>query len=298
LQSTTLNISTVTGLRRMLETREPILIHDVTQDVEWVYSRPEHHWIRSYIGTPIIVRDAVIGFLNAMSRKPNLYNQILAAHLQAFSHYAATAIENARLYKQAQEEIAKRITIEDELRNHQDHLEELVKRRTAEIHRLAITDVLTGLFNRRHLFSLGEQAIKNAKRYQSPLTAMMIDIDHFKQINDTYGHAAGDEALRKLAHQIRRSLRTADIPGRYGGEEFIILMPETDLASGHKIAERLLKMARKVRISNNQTAFGFTISIGLAEQLQANTQTLDQLVDQADKALYKAKQSGRNQVVM
>jgi diguanylate cyclase (GGDEF)-like protein len=127
---------------------------------------------------------------------------------------------------------------------------------------------------------------------------MMIDIDYFKKINDTYGHAAGDEALRKLADQIRQALRTTDILGRYGGEEFVVLMPETDLASGHKIAERLLHMVRELNIRSDKTEFGITISVGLAEQSQANAQTLDDLIDQADKALYTAKQSGRNQVVL
>jgi diguanylate cyclase (GGDEF)-like protein len=298
LQSTTLNVSTVIGLRRMYETRQPILILDATQDLEWIYSRPEHHWIRSYIGAPIILRDTVVGFLNAMSGKPNLYNQALAERLQAFANHAANAIENARLYKQAQEEIAERIKIEDELRHHRDHLEELVKERTAEVHRLAISDPLTGIFNRRHLISLGKRAINHAKRYSHSLAAMMIDIDYFKKINDTYGHAAGDEALRKLADQIRQALRTTDILGRYGGEEFVVLMPETNLANGHKIAERLLHMVRELRIGSDKTEFGFTISVGLAEQSQIQAQTLDELIDQADKALYTAKQSGRNQVVI
>ncbi|MBK7319415.1 diguanylate cyclase [Candidatus Villigracilis affinis] len=298
LQSTTLNVSTVIGLRRMYETRQPILILDATHDSEWIYSRPEHNWIRSYIGAPIILRDTVVGFLNAMSGTPNLYNQVLAERLQAFAYHAAIALENARLYKQAQEEIAERIKIEDELLHHRHHLEELVKERTREIHRMAITDPLTGIFNRRHLISLGERAINHSKRYSHTLTAMMIDIDYFKKINDTYGHAAGDEALRKLADQIRQALRTTDILGRYGGEEFVVLMPETDLASGHKIAERLLHMVRELNIRSDKTEFGITISVGLAEQSQANAQTLDDLIDQADKALYTAKQSGRNRVVL
>ena len=296
LQDTTLNISDVAGLRRMCETRQPVLIFDVAQDLEWVYSRPEHHWIRSYIGAPIIIRDSVVGFLNVMSGTPNLYNQALAERLQAFVHYAATAIENARLYQQAQEEIAERIKAEEELRHHRDHLEELVKERTADIHRLAITDSLTELFNRRHLISLGERAINLAQRYHHPLVAMMADLDHFKKINDTYGHAAGDEALRKLAAQIRQVFRSTDILGRYGGEEFVVLMPETDIVSGHKIAERLLHLTQGVSISSDKIEFGFTISIGLAERSQTNARTLDQLIDHADSALYNAKQSGRNRV--
>jgi diguanylate cyclase (GGDEF)-like protein len=239
----------------------------------------------------------VVGFLNANSAIPNLYNQTHAERLRAFAHHAATAIENARLYQQAQEEITERIKVEEELRRHRDHLEELVKERTAEVHRLAITDSLTDVFNRRHLMELGNRALNQAQRYHHPLAAIMLDIDHFKKINDTYGHAAGDEALRKLAEQLRKNLRSVDILGRYGGEEFVILMPETSLQTARQSAERLLTDIRALRIDAPQITFGFTASIGVAELNLASQQTIDALIARADQALYDAKQAGRDRVV-
>lgn len=133
LHTITLNISEVAGFQQMLASQRPLAIPDVTEDPTWVYSRPEHRWIRSYVGVPIVVREAVTGFLNVMSATANMYDQTHAAQLQIFAYHAATAIENAQLYRQAQEEIAERIKVEEELRRHRDDLETLVQEQTAEI---------------------------------------------------------------------------------------------------------------------------------------------------------------------
>lgn len=297
LDTIKLNINEVVGLRQMIETRQPILIPDVTQDPTWIYSRPEHRWIRAYIGTPIITPRNIVGFLNTMSATPNMYDRTHVNRLQVFAHHAAIAIENARLYRQAQEEIAARIAVEEELRHHRDHLEELVKERTAEIARLAITDPLTGLFNRRHLMELGVQAFNQARRYQRPLTVMLIDMDHFKWINDTYGHEKGDETLQKLAGLLQRSLRTVDTLGRYGGEEFVILMPETEIHAAQQMAERLRADLHDLYIPVPDGELHLTASLGLAEYHPVYTQTLNELINLADQAMYKAKQAGRDRVV-
>jgi diguanylate cyclase (GGDEF)-like protein len=126
---------------------------------------------------------------------------------------------------------------------------------------------------------------------------MMLDIDHFKTINDTYGHAAGDDALRKLADQLHHGLRSSDILGRYGGEEFVVLMPETNLQIACHSAERLLAGIRELRVGTAQTEFGFTASIGVVELDQAQPQTIDSLIARADIAMYAAKQAGRDRVV-
>jgi diguanylate cyclase (GGDEF)-like protein len=296
LTSTTLNVAEAAALRQMRETRKPVIISDVRQDPTWVYSRPEYTWIRSYVGAPIIIHDQVVGFLNANSATLEKYDQTAAERLQAFAAHAATAIENARLYQQAQQEIAERIKVEEELRRHHDHLEELVKERTAELHRLAITDPLTEVFNRRHLFVLSEQAFQQAQRYRHPLAALMIDLDHFKQINDRHGHAVGDQALRKLAASLQSNLRATDILGRYGGEEFVVLMPETDLATARQTAERLCANIRALQVETAQGEISFTASIGVATLHAANDATIDVLIQRADQAMYAAKQGGRNQV--
>jgi diguanylate cyclase (GGDEF)-like protein len=143
---------------------------------------------------------------------------------------------------------------------------------------------------------LGTQAMHQSLRYGHPLTAMMIDIDHFKQINDAYGHATGDTALSLLADQLRKSVRSADIIGRYGGEEFVILMPETGMQTAQQLAERQLVSIRSMRIKENGSEFSITISIGLTELDHANHQTIEDLIAQADRAMYTAKQNGRDRV--
>jgi len=127
------NVADVAGLRRMQQTGQPVVIPYVERDEEWVYSRPEHAWIKSYAGTPICVRDRVIGFLNVNSAIPGFFSQDDAEHLEAFAHHAAIAIENARLYDQAQQELAERVRAQEELLKHRDHLEELVAERTTEL---------------------------------------------------------------------------------------------------------------------------------------------------------------------
>jgi diguanylate cyclase (GGDEF)-like protein len=282
----------------MIETRLPIIVSDVSRDPAWVYSRPEHHWIQSYVGAPIITQGTIAGFLNVISATPNMYDQTHADRLLAFAYHAAIAIENARLYRQAQAEIKARIAAEEELCRHRDHLEELVKERTAEIRRMAITDSLTQLFNRRHLMELGVQSVNYAHRYQRSLTAMMIDIDHFKQINDAYGHAAGDETLRQLAGLLQRTFRSADVVGRYGGEEFVVLTPEIGLRDAQRVAERFMTELRALRVVVPNGEIGITASLGIAEYDPACMTTLDELINLADQAMYAAKQSGRDRVVV
>jgi diguanylate cyclase (GGDEF)-like protein len=326
LTSIALNPNSVTGLRRMYETHQPIVIPDVAQDPTWVYSRPEHHWIRSYVGVPIIARDMVVGFLNAMSATPNLYNETHAERLHAFAHHAATAIENARLYRLAQEEIAERTKVEEELRRHRNHLEELVKERTAELtttlvqtellnHQLqaeslarqraqeelrlmAITDELTGVNNRRQLSALGQQAFRHACRYHRTLTALMVDADYFKNINDTFGHAVGDEVLKLLANYLQQNLREADILSRYGGDEFVVLMPETDLEIAQEVASRLLAGICDLALETVKGQVKFTVSLGVAILMPGVDRSVDDLVDHADQAMYAAKQAGRSQVAI
>ncbi|MBM3129654.1 MAG: diguanylate cyclase [Chloroflexi bacterium] len=296
LTTTTLNVVNAASLQQMRATRQPIVIPDVAQDKTWKSARPEHSWIRAYVGAPIIIQDQVVGFLNANSATVNAYTTIDAERLQTFACHAAIAIENARLYQQAQQEIAERIKAEDALRHQRDHLEEIVKERTAELHRLAITDPLTETFNRRHLFILGEQAFQHAQRYRHPLAALMIDLDHFKRINDRYGHAIGDQALKKLAAYLQSSLRAADILGRYGGEEFIALLPETDWETARQSAARLCQGIRALTIDTARDPLRFTVSIGVVAIEHVRDATLDALIQRADQAMYAAKQAGRDQV--
>lgn len=325
LDTIRLNVMEVSGLRSMIESGQPLLIPDVTRDAAWVYSRPEHTWIRSYIGAPIRAQERIIGFMSVLSATPQAFDLRDAENLQEFSHHAAIALTNARLHQAVQRELEERFRVEKELLLHRTRLEELVDERTSaltksleksetlnrqlqleirarrqaeeNLHWLAITDPLTEAFNRRHLWLLGEQVMKQARRYRRVITVIMLDADHFKAINDTHGHAVGDEVLIHLVAFLRASLRQVDVLARYGGEEFIVLMPETTLETGLLVAERLLTGVRQLVLEAPTGKVTFTVSIGVAVWRPGDSHSLEALINQADQAMYAAKQAGRNQVM-
>jgi diguanylate cyclase (GGDEF)-like protein len=194
--------------------------------------------------------------------------------------------------KELRQEIELRKTTEESLRQS----EELYRQ-------LAITDPLTGIFNRRHFYQLANSELQRTCRYCRPLAVMMIDIDYFKRVNDTYGHGIGDQVLQALAGLVRTALRTIDIFARYGGEEFIVLLPETNPRTVKPIAERLCRKIDETPLPIELNHINITISVGAsafdpAAQLlpSSKTGTLDKLIDLADKALYEAKRAGRNRV--
>jgi diguanylate cyclase (GGDEF)-like protein len=194
--------------------------------------------------------------------------------------------------KELRQEIELRKTTEEALR------------RSEELYRqLAITDPLTGIFNRRHFYQLSESELQRTYRYGRPLAVLMMDIDYFKRVNDSYGHAIGDQVLQALASLVVEILRAIDIFARYGGEEFIVLLPETDLKAVRPIAERLRRKIAEMRVPIESDHINITISVGASAfdpsgRLfpASQTATLDQLIDLADKALYEAKKAGRNRV--
>lgn len=165
-----------------------------------------------------------------------------------------------------------------------------------ELLRQAHIDYLTGVCNRRHFMERAEQELHRANRYGKQLSLLMLDIDHFKQINDRYGHKIGDEVLRRLAHQCQATLRNADILGRLGGEEFAVILPETDIAYAVEVAERLRELMLQAKIPlEGGLPVQFTVSIGVSS-LSSSDDNIDVLLNHADMALYKAKNSGRNRV--
>jgi two-component system cell cycle response regulator len=167
----------------------------------------------------------------------------------------------------------------------------------AELQRLARFDELTGVCNRRYLFDRLTQEILRARRYGPPLCILMIDLDHFKRVNDTYGHIMGDTVLAKVASILRQTIRATDIPGRYGGEEFCIALTETKIDGARLVAERLRRqIATEEFPGPDGSTFHMTCSIGLA-QFDDCIQDILAFVECADRALYQAKTSGRNRVV-
>jgi diguanylate cyclase (GGDEF)-like protein len=162
---------------------------------------------------------------------------------------------------------------------------------------LARIDALTGLCNRRAFYEQGETLLRQARRYGKPLSLIMLDLDHFKSVNDSLGHAAGDATLQAVAQAIQETPRETDVAGRLGGEEFALLLPETSLADASRLAERLrARIADKLRVSHDSTEIRITASFGVAE-FDTTTETLDVLIARADALLYRAKESGRNRVI-
>jgi diguanylate cyclase (GGDEF)-like protein/PAS domain S-box-containing protein len=161
------------------------------------------------------------------------------------------------------------------------------------LRKLAITDELTGAFNRRHFFELGEGELERAERYGRVTSLAMLDVDHFKRINDGLGHAAGDAALRSLVEVLREVVRSVDVIGRLGGEEFVLLLPETDLGAAAATAERVRRtIAERCAVGGVQ----LTVSIGVAERRP--TESLSDLLKRADEGLYRAKAGGRDRVIL
>jgi two-component system cell cycle response regulator len=163
-----------------------------------------------------------------------------------------------------------------------------------ESQRLATTDPLTGLSNRRALLSALQVEIAHARRHGSPLSFCLMDVDHFKSVNDTHGHAAGDQVLAAIGGLLRRSLRTPDIPARWGGEEFVVVLKQTDGAGAVVAAERIRKAVEALVIDSGGKRIPVTASIGVAE-FKADD-SVEALIDRADNAMYRAKTAGRNRV--
>jgi diguanylate cyclase (GGDEF)-like protein len=163
-----------------------------------------------------------------------------------------------------------------------------------QMRHLAETDPLTNCFNRRALMQKLEQEMDRAARYATMLTGMMVDIDNFKQINDTYGHLVGDRVLKQLANLLKREQRSVDIVARYGGEEFVVLLPETTSAESRNFAERILRRVATHDFGEAGRPVRVTISIGIASYPDERVSDGESLLRLADTHLYRAKTDGRN----
>jgi diguanylate cyclase (GGDEF)-like protein len=165
---------------------------------------------------------------------------------------------------------------------------------------LATIDDLTQLYNRRYFFERFNQEMERAKRYQRPFSCIIMDIDHFKQVNDTYGHLTGDQVLMDIAKILKKNCRRSDLAGRYGGEELILLLPETDSPGAMIIAERIRDMIEQHQTVNGRgESIQVTVSLGVASLTGPELMTIDKyerIVQYADDALLQAKKDGRNRI--
>jgi len=254
---------------------------------------------RSFVGVPMIVRGRVIGVISVQSYLPNYYSDEHIRLLETIATQAAIAVENSRLYEAARKEIMERRQAQEDLQQTNQELQVQLHRVESlqeELREQAIRDVLTGLFNRRYLDETFAKKLNRTKRKESSLAVIMLDIDHFKSFNDTYGHTAGDELLAMLGDLLRKQTRQSDVACRYGGEEFIILLSDTPLDVATKRAEEIRRGFEESSIRFEEKELKATISIGIAIYPDHGDQP-EALIIQADQALYQAKSNGRNQVV-
>jgi diguanylate cyclase (GGDEF)-like protein len=250
-----------------LRAREMICIGDIPY--EQIYrvtnSLMLREGIKSLICIPLILNQSIIGILYLYDFVPRVFDKEKLKLLSVFVSFAAVAIENAKLHNSTK--------------------------------MLAITDFLTGLYNYRYFVQKFNQEIDRAERYKKPLSIVMMDVDDFKAFNDTFGHSIGDQVLVKVGEIINATLRKVDFAFRYGGEEFAILLPETDVENACLLAERLRGKIEQETIGafgvvNSQSV---TVSIGVASYPDDGT-TMDEVFKQVDELMYKAKKLGKNRV--
>lgn len=248
---------------RAIETRSVLVVEDMEREFPR-FSNISGTEIRSWLGVPLIVHREVIGLLALDSRQRRFFTSTHLRLAAALGDHVAVALHNARLYEQTRE--------------------------------LAMTDSLTGVATRRNFFVQAERALEQAKRNDRWISVIMSDLDHFKEINDEYGHVKGDEALRLVAQVARETLRLSDTIGRYGGEEFAVILPETGTEAARSIAERLRSEVNGITVPGTST--NLSISIGVVSEVPEAGDSVDRIIERADQALYEAKRLGRNRVAV
>ncbi|MEK6692613.1 MAG: diguanylate cyclase [Nitrospirota bacterium] len=265
-----INLKKYPEIKKALQTKDTVLITDVWKDPIMMKVRKYLEKIRfdSIMIIPIIYREELIGTLMLRtSRTGSTFTEKEIRLCQVIANVAAGSLYNAHLYEMLQEE-------------------------KTNLQKLAITDFLTGVYNHRYFsHRLGEE-LERVTRYKYPMSLIMVDIDHFKVINDTYGHTKGDMVLKEFAKALKRNIRKTDILARYGGEEFVILLPQTDRDGAIIEAERI----RKTLKDHDYTIKGLkiTISLGIATYPHKKIKTSNDLIGAADTAMYMAKEKGRN----
>jgi diguanylate cyclase (GGDEF)-like protein len=180
-------------------------------------------------------------------------------------------------------------------RDELDAKNEALRGKNAELQKLSTTDSLTGLQNRHSLMRVLSREVERSQRHHHVFAVLMIDVDHFKKLNDAHGHLAGDQVLRGISRLLEQSTRSCDCAARYGGDEFVVVLPETDLATAVQVAERIRQRAGAVRPTITDDCWEVSLSIGVSMYPESALDP-DTLLREADAALYEAKRSGRNRV--
>lgn len=232
----------------------------------WKFRDPDESfsYIKSTIATPLLIGDRILGSMLIFRYDPAQNFTKNDQHLvNIFAQHASIAIENAMLFQKVQE--------------------------------MARQDEVTGLFNRRALNEIGEYELSRSIRLERPIAVAMVDLDNYKEINDNYNHLIGDKVLREISRLLREHVRNIDIIGRYGGDECVIIMPETDLESAYIATERIRSVLEKQAIEVDGLQFHITACFGISAYMN-NPPSLEKLIDEADTAMYAAKDAGRNAI--
>lgn len=251
-------------LCNMAVQRKRPLISTITSSEDILLPLQPHLDIHSFLGVPVVFRDHVTGLIALYNSGAQAFTEEDAQVAELFASQVAIALDNSR--------------------------------RVELMEKQAATDELTGLYNRRAFAIMGEKEVGRARRYQRPLALILFDIDHFKAVNDSHGHLIGDHVLRVLTELVTRTTRTTDVVCRYGGEEFIVLMPEAGREEGLAMAERLRQEISRMTVVTAVGTLSLTVSLGIAELRPDDDETLEGLINRADRAMYQAKAAGRNVV--
>jgi len=247
---------------------EPVLVTDIENDLKFARANLPKYQTKSLLCIPLKVKDSILGVINVADKdvedEDNIFTGEDLRFLAVVCNYAAIAIENAQLY--------------------------------GAVKNLARTDGLTTLFNHRYFQTHLNQEVARVQRYPRPLSLIMFDIDSFKKFNDTYGHPMGDMVLSQIAKAIKKNVRKVDIPCRYGGEEFAIILPETKIKECAVVAEKIRKSVEDLKFDTEKglRKKKMTISGGVADFQPGMTK--EELVRYADEMLYKAKSEGKNKI--
>jgi len=259
-----------------LSSKKPVIIQDAQKNpiMKGVRELIAPLGIKSILVIPIFFREEVIGtMVLRMSRVHHSFSKREVDFCVALANAASNALYNAFLFQK-------------------------LDRERGNLEKLSVTDYLTGVYNIRYFYSRLEEEFNRAERYHLPLSCVMMDIDYFKKVNDTYGHRVGDCVLRDFAQLVKRHTRKSDLFARYGGEEFILLLPQTPLDGAIVEARRLRKMITSTQFPHLGKGHTITASFGISGFPDEKIKHFDDLISLADNALYAAKRKGRDQIVV
>ena len=247
----------------------------------------------SLMCAPIEAAGELLGVLNISHPQPCYFNEWHQRLLIVYCGILGQLISNNRLLRRMERKIRLRTS---ELESALGEARQL----KAKYENLSLRDEMTGLYNRRYFFPTSEKILARASRNRETVCLALLDLDHFKTINDQYGHSCGDLVLREIARLLQISVRQSDILARFGGEEFILLMPESDWKSGRQLAERIRQSVQSLPVIFQGKTIKVTTSIGISSWQPGNNDApqLEVMIREADAALYRAKRNGRNQVAV